>query len=119
MQLDFVIRCTAASFKTAREMLRGEGEDNQTVKLCPPDGMLQEMRKRGLPEQITVHFVPCQNLSCCVAIAILTVSLKYFKNAMCNFNHPLTPSLVRRGNFSFSPPFQGGVGGGYMSFLIK
>jgi len=65
LRRDFVIRCSAASFGTARKMLRGEGEDSQTVKLHPPNGMLQEMRKRGLPEhldkldapQITVRFV--------------------------------------------------------------
>ena len=64
VQRDFVIRCTVASFKAVREMLHGEGEDSQTVKLCPPNGMLQEMRKRGLPEQITVRFV--RVLSCSI-----------------------------------------------------
>lgn len=32
LQRDFVIRCSAASFKTARGMLRGEGKDSQIVK---------------------------------------------------------------------------------------
>jgi hypothetical protein len=32
-QRDFVIRCSAASFKEARRMLKGEGRDSQVVTL--------------------------------------------------------------------------------------
>jgi hypothetical protein len=34
-QRDFVIRCSAASFKEARSMLKGEGSDSHTLTLTP------------------------------------------------------------------------------------
>jgi hypothetical protein len=56
-QRAFVIRCTANSFKTARQLAKGKGLASQVVTLTPPDGQLADIRQRGLPEKITVRFV--------------------------------------------------------------
>ena len=53
----FVIRCSASSFATARKMLKGEGPDSQIVTLKPHHTKLKEIRRHKLPEQITVRFV--------------------------------------------------------------
>lgn len=53
----FVIRCTANSFKTARQLAKGKGLASQVVTITPPDGQLADIRQRGLPESITVRFV--------------------------------------------------------------
>ena len=54
---DFVIRCSAASFKAARKMLNGEGPDSQIVTLMPCDKQAPLMRQLELPPSITVRFV--------------------------------------------------------------
>ena len=54
---DFVIRCSAASFKAARKMLKGEGPDSQIVTLMPCDKQASLMRQLELPPSITVRFV--------------------------------------------------------------
>ena len=53
----FVMRCSAASFSVARQMLKGEGADSQTVTLTPCAGQLPVIRAVGLPETLTVRFV--------------------------------------------------------------
>jgi hypothetical protein len=53
----FVIRCTAHSFKTARQLAKGKGLASQVVTITPPDGHKTDIRKRGLPESIRVRFV--------------------------------------------------------------
>jgi multisubunit Na+/H+ antiporter MnhG subunit len=52
-----VIRCSAASFKEARRMLKGEGPDSQIVTLTPCAAQRPEMRRLGLPASVTVRFV--------------------------------------------------------------
>lgn len=54
---DFVIRCSAASFGVARQMLKGEGADSQIVTLTPCAGQLPDIRKRRLPLSLKVRFV--------------------------------------------------------------
>ena len=54
---DFIIRCSAASFKAARKMLKGEGPDSQIVTLMPCDKQASLMRQLELPPSITVRFV--------------------------------------------------------------
>ena len=53
----FVIRCSAASFSAARQMLKGEGEDDRAIALIPHHTNLKEVRFHGLPEEINVRFV--------------------------------------------------------------
>ena len=53
----YVIRCSAASFAQARNMLKGEGPDSQIVTLKPCHSKRQEIKDNNLPEQITVRFV--------------------------------------------------------------
>lgn len=52
-----VIRCSAASFKEAREMLKGNGEDSQIVTLKPHHSRLKEIQEYELPLEIKVRFV--------------------------------------------------------------
>jgi hypothetical protein len=54
---DFVIRCSAASFAEAREMLQGQGPDSQVVTLTPCAGQLATIREMGLPLSLKVRFV--------------------------------------------------------------
>ena len=54
---DFVIRCSAASFKAARKMLKGEGPDSQIVTLTPCDKQAPLMNQLELPPSVTVRFV--------------------------------------------------------------
>ena len=54
---EFVVRGSAASFATARRMLRGEGPDRQTVTLEPCDGQRADIQARGLPMAVRVRFV--------------------------------------------------------------
>ncbi|MFI3120542.1 MAG: IS4 family transposase, partial [Methylococcaceae bacterium] len=54
---DFAIRCSAASYDVARQMLKGEGADSQVVTLTPCAKKVQATRAAGLPETITVRFV--------------------------------------------------------------
>jgi len=56
----FVIRCSAASFSTARQMLKGEGSADQTVMLKPHHTKLEEIQFHELPEEIQVRFVRVQ-----------------------------------------------------------
>jgi len=56
-QRHFVIRCSQSSFRPVRAMFRGTGSDSQIVTLKPHASQRAEMRRRGLPEQITVRLV--------------------------------------------------------------
>ena len=56
-QRDFVIRCSAASFKEARLMLKGEGDDSQLVTLTPYGEQRREIKRLNLPLSLTVRFV--------------------------------------------------------------
>jgi hypothetical protein len=56
-QRDFVIRCSSASFRPARRMLKGEGPDSQVVTLTPCAEQAPRMRQQGLPASLTVRFV--------------------------------------------------------------
>lgn len=56
----FVIRCSAASFSTARQMLKGEGLADQIVMLKPQHTKLEEIQFHELPEEIQVRFVRVQ-----------------------------------------------------------
>lgn len=51
----YVIRCSAASFATARSMLRGVGSDSQIITLKPHHSKLKEIKQQELPESITVR----------------------------------------------------------------
>ena len=53
----FLMRCSAASFGTARRMLNGEGPDDQTVVIKPHHTKRDEVREYGLPEEVKVRFV--------------------------------------------------------------
>lgn len=54
---DFVIRCSAASFTVARQMLKGEGADSQLVTLTPCAAQMPLIQELGLPTSLTVRFV--------------------------------------------------------------
>ena len=54
---DYVVRCSAASFAVARKMLKGEGEESQTVILKPCAKQLPIIHKLGLPTSLKVRFV--------------------------------------------------------------
>ena len=54
---DFAIRCSAASFAEAREMLKGKGLDSQEVVLRPCAGQLAMIREMGLPLSLKVRLV--------------------------------------------------------------
>ncbi len=54
---DFVIRCSAASFKEARLMLKGEGDDSQLVTLTPCAGQRREIKRQNLPLSLKVRLV--------------------------------------------------------------
>jgi hypothetical protein len=56
-QRHFVIRCSQSSFRQARAMFSGTGSDSQIVTLKPHHTKLADIRRRGLPEQITVRLV--------------------------------------------------------------
>ncbi|WP_256091606.1 IS4 family transposase, partial [Candidatus Thiosymbion oneisti] len=55
--IDFAIRCSAASFKQARAMLRGQGADSQVVTLTPCSQKAADIRRRALPMRMRVRFV--------------------------------------------------------------
>ncbi len=56
-QRAFATRCSAASFATARAMLKGEGPDSQVATLKPPAGKVKALAVRGLPKTLRVRFV--------------------------------------------------------------
>lgn len=56
----FVIRCSAASFSQARDMLQGKGPDSQISTIKPCHSNLSKIKPNDLPEQITVRFVRVQ-----------------------------------------------------------
>jgi hypothetical protein len=56
----FIIRCSAASFTQARDMLKGEGSESQIATLKPHHSKLSEVKGSDLPKQITVRFVRVQ-----------------------------------------------------------
>jgi len=53
----FAARCSAASFKQARRMLKGAGPDSQLAVLAPCAGQKADIRGRGLPAALKVRFV--------------------------------------------------------------
>ena len=53
----FVMRCSASSFKDAREMLKGEGSSDRTVTIKPSPARAKEIRELNLPNEIKVRFV--------------------------------------------------------------
>jgi len=53
----FVMRCSRASFKQAREMLQGKGKASQIVSLKPHHAKLKQIREYDLPEETQVRFV--------------------------------------------------------------
>ena len=55
-----VIRCSAASFGVARQMLKGEGADNQIVTLKPCAKQAPLIRSLNLPQSLSVRFVRVQ-----------------------------------------------------------
>lgn len=56
-QRNFVIRCGAASFKTAQDMLKGKGADSQIVTLVPCKNQAKIIENSALPKTINVRFV--------------------------------------------------------------
>lgn len=54
---DFVIRCSSASFKSARAMLKGEGDDSQIVTLKPCADQIKAIQDNALAVSLTVRFV--------------------------------------------------------------
>lgn len=56
----FVIRCSKASFKQARDMLQGKGKESQVVTLKPHHTKLQQVKDYDLPEETKVRFVRIQ-----------------------------------------------------------
>lgn len=52
---DFVVRCSGASFATARQMLKGEGPDSQIVTLTPCAEQAPEIGRLGLPTALRVR----------------------------------------------------------------
>jgi hypothetical protein len=54
---DFVVRCSAASFTAARQMLKGEGADSQIATLTPCAEQMPLIQKLGLPTSLKVRFV--------------------------------------------------------------
>ena len=57
---EFVIRCSGASFGIARQMLKGEGVDSQTVTLTPCAKQMPLILQLGLSQSLTVRFVRVQ-----------------------------------------------------------
>jgi hypothetical protein len=55
--LDFVGRCSRASFKAVQQMFAGHGPDSQIVTLKVNSNQQSVVRQLGLPEQITVRLV--------------------------------------------------------------
>lgn len=53
----FVMRCSSASFKEAREMLKGKGSADRVVTLKPSHARAKEIRELNLPGKIKVRFV--------------------------------------------------------------
>jgi hypothetical protein len=56
-QRHFVVRCSAGSFKIARQLLKGLGADNQVVNLTPSLSQRIAMLGLGLPSSLRVRFV--------------------------------------------------------------
>lgn len=54
---DFVVRCSAASFAVARQMLKGEGADSQIATLTPSAEQLPIIKQLNLPLSLTLRFV--------------------------------------------------------------
>lgn len=57
---DFVVRCSAASFAVARQMLKGEGADSQIVTLTPCAVQMPLIQKLDLPKSLKVRLVRVQ-----------------------------------------------------------
>jgi len=53
----FVMRCSSASFKDAREMIKGDGSNDRTVTIKVHHGKAKEIEKFNLPKEIKVRFV--------------------------------------------------------------
>ncbi len=56
-QRHFVVRCSAGSFKQARQRLTGLGADSQVVKLTPSLGQRLAIPALGLPRSLSVRLV--------------------------------------------------------------
>jgi hypothetical protein len=56
-QRHFVIRCSRSSFGQVRAMFQGAGADSQIVTLRPHSSQGADIRRRGLPLQLTVRLV--------------------------------------------------------------
>ena len=54
---NFVIRCSSASFKSARAMFKGEGNDSQIVTLKPCADQIKAIQDNALALSLTVRFV--------------------------------------------------------------
>lgn len=59
-QRNYVIRCSASSFKEAREMLKGKGADSQIVELKPCYDQKAAIAQAELPATLKVRFVRVQ-----------------------------------------------------------
>ena len=56
-EVDFLGRCSRASFKAVQAMFAGHGPDSQIVTLKVNSTQRQQVRQLGLPEQITVRLI--------------------------------------------------------------
>lgn len=56
-KVNFVIRCSAASFSQARLMLKGKGSNDQIATIKIPNGKHKEAQLHQLPKKIKVRFV--------------------------------------------------------------
>jgi hypothetical protein len=54
---DFLIRCTARSFRKAVDMCAGNGPDDTIVELVAPKQFFKDPKNQGLPPTLTVRFV--------------------------------------------------------------
>lgn len=54
---DFVIRCSASSFKQARDLLKGKGADSLLCEIQPHSSKSLAIKQAGLPPKIPVRFV--------------------------------------------------------------
>jgi hypothetical protein len=55
--IKFVIRCSSASFSQARQMLTGDGADDQIVTIKAHGEKIKEAKDRKLPLKVKVRFV--------------------------------------------------------------
>jgi hypothetical protein len=53
----FIVRCSESSYKKAREMLKGIGEDSQRTTIKPSYEKASEINRLNLPKRLNVRFV--------------------------------------------------------------